>query len=128
MNIAEIQIRLDAMPARMSAKGLRQPDACFQISANKDSISHFRHQPKDSAYGEYEWFKAGTIEERLDAMDAWIASLPSIEETRRTEFLTALAGCIELGRESGIDIEFVNPLLDTMKRLSENAITYREAA
>jgi hypothetical protein len=45
------------------------------------------------------------------------------------EFMTALSDVIELGRQNGIEVDFVNPLVDTMRRLSENILTdQREAA
>ena len=35
---------------------------------------------------------------------------------------------IDMGRANGIDVAFVNPLTETMKKLSENALTYQKAA
>lgn len=36
-----------------------------------------------------------------------------------------LGKLIDAGKTDGIAVDFMNPLLDTMKRLSENVITYR---
>jgi hypothetical protein len=36
-----------------------------------------------------------------------------------------LGKLIDAGKSGGIEVDYLNPLLDTMKRLSENVITYR---
>jgi hypothetical protein len=128
--IEDVRKRVNAMPAAMSAKGLRNPDAAFSISANAELSAHLRWDDKKTAYGsKYEWVKGKTPAEILRKMDAFIAKLPSPEETRMKEFMGALSDVIELGRQNGIEVDFVNPLVETMKRLSSNIITdQREAA
>lgn len=129
MNVAEIKKRVDAMPARLNAKGLREPVAQFAIEANVPAKGWLSYKDKNTAFGSaYEWFREGSASEILDAMDAWIAALPSAEETKFKEFMSALGGVIDLGKDNGIEVDFLNPLVATMKRLSENAITYQAAA
>jgi hypothetical protein len=128
--IEDVQARINTMPAAMNAKGLRNPDAKFSISANAELAAHLGWDDKKTAYGsKYEWIKGKTPSEILRKMDAFIAALPSPDETRMKEFMTALSDVIELGRQNGIEVDFVNPLVDTMRRLSENILTdQREAA
>lgn len=130
MTIEDVQKRVDSMPAAMSAKGLRNPDATFSISANSELSAHLRWDDKKTSYGsKYEWVKGKTPADILRRMDAFIAKLPSPDETRMKEFMGALSDVIELGRQNGIEVDFVNPLVETMKRLSSNIITdQREAA
>ena len=64
-----------------------------------------------------------TIEGALDEADAFLATLPPINEIRRREFLESLAKLIETGREIGIETDIINPLEATMNRLASNAIT-----
>ena len=63
-----------------------------------------------------------TFEEALDAADAFVAALPPINESRRREWMKDLGRHIDKGREIGIETEFLNPLAETMQRLSKNAI------
>lgn len=63
-----------------------------------------------------------TFEEVLDAADAFVAALPPINEARRREWMKDLGRHIDKGREIGIETEFLNPLAETMQRLSKNAI------
>ncbi len=130
MNVEEIQQRIDAMPARMSAKGLKFPDARFALSANEAAfISLTWSRPKHGTDDSYKIFRInGTIADAVTEADGFIANLPTAEETKQREFMSALGGIIELGRENGIEVAYVNPLVETMKRLSENVLTHQSAS
>lgn len=131
MQTEAIQLRLNAIPARMSAKGLREPEVRFTLSANVApcvTLSWKKNQEKHSYDRTYEYPKAKTDAAMLDAADAFITALPSAEETKTKAFLTSLAAVIELGRENGIEVAYVNPLVETMKRLSSNIITDQRKA
>lgn len=129
MDTTEIQKRIDIMPAAMLAKGKRIPDAEFRLRANA-GYDLVLQSAKPGAHWADDWHyvKADTIEELLDAADLWIATLPTAEEQRMKEFMTALSDVIELGKKSGVEVEFVNPLVETMRRLSKNIITDQRVA
>ena len=123
MDIATIQSRIDAMVVVMLAKGKKKPDATFSLRSNASfSVCVRWDKPKD-VLGEYKYFRG---DDALDQADAFLAELPSPEQAKFNEFMTALGGVIDLGRENGIETEFLNPLSATMKRLSENALTFQE--
>lgn len=129
MTISDVQKRVDAMPAAMNAKGLREPRAEITVKGNGRLQGYLAWKDKPRAYGEkYEFVDGKTAAVVLEKMDAFIAKLPNPEETRMKEFMTALSDVIELGRQNGVDVEFVNPLVDTMRRLSENIITDQRPA
>lgn len=132
MDTAKIQKRIDVMPAAMSAKGLYFPEAEFVLDANgtcRGAIRYYNSVEDKNHYRlQYEWFRDGSIVEQLDAADRFIAALPTKEETRFHEFMGALGNVIELGRKNDIEVEFLNPLVATMKQLSENALTDQRAA
>lgn len=130
LTIEAVQKRVDAMPAAMSAKGLREPRASVDVRGNEDLQGMLSWRDTRSVYdSKYEWVSGKTPADILRKMDAFIAKLPSPEEARMKEFMGALSDVIELGRKSGIEVDFVNPLVETMKRLSSNIITdQREAA
>jgi hypothetical protein len=131
MDANEIQKRLDPMPAKMSAKGLIQPKADYVIEANSEgrvSIGWYATVADKNNYRwSSEWFRDGSIAERLDAAEKFIADLPSKEETKFKEFMGALGAVIDLGKANDIEVEFMNPLVATMKKLSENALTHQPA-
>jgi hypothetical protein len=129
MELSEIQRRLDGMPAAMNAKGKREPDATVFIHANAEPsvMLKWKRTAADSVaiYGSSDvtHFLTGVLPEILDNADRLIAGLPTPEEAMMAEFTAQLAKTIELGKANGIDVQFVNPLVEAMQRLSENAIT-----
>jgi len=63
----------------------------------------------------------GLVHEHID-------NLPTPEEAEHQEFLKLLARVVEKGRDVGIDDLVINPLVEAMKKLSENAITHDKSA
>lgn len=124
MHTAEIQGRVDAIATRMTAAGLRRVEATAEIIAHRQVRVVLSYTPASAGLSDYQFFRADTMTEALDAADAWVAALPSPEELKRQEFLNSLAATIEIGRQNGIDVAFVNPLIEQMKALSENAIEH----
>lgn len=133
MEIHVMQEQVNKLSAAMVAKGLRQPRAEFRIGSNVEWVALLAWKPfsaRDDVYvsDTYEWIRGGTEGEILAKADAFIAALPDAEQHRRQEFLTALGNVIDLGRQHNIDVEYVNPLVASMKKLSENVITDQRAA
>ena len=129
MNTNDIQKRLDAMPAAMTAKGLKRPNAAFTLSGNEGFSGRFMwDERKNGSSYQFSHHKGETPEDILASMESWIAALPTREEAHMRNFMEALGGVIEQGRANGIEVAFINPLTETMKRLSENALTYQKAA
>lgn len=118
-----IQKRLDAMPEAMSAKGLRLPDAALLAKSNQEITCwvSWNTGASDRYVDEKsEVFRGSAPASLLDKAEAFIAALPSADETKRNTFLTALGKVIDLGNELGQD---VGALASEMKRLASNAIT-----
>ena len=84
-------------------------------------------KPKGSYRVVGEYFRKGTLAEQFDAADAFVAAMPTAEETKLQDFMSALGNVIDLGRTNGIDVAYVNPLTETMKKLSENILTHHAA-
>lgn len=126
MNTTEIQERLNAMAPRMSAKGKVDPETRLSFAANSQPFLSISWQKTDGSTGynrAHISFRVDAgIVDALNAADNAITDMPSIEEARVAEFTEKLAAVIELGNQHGIDVQFVNPLIEAMKRLSENAI------
>lgn len=59
--------------------------------------------------------------------EAWahIRAMPSVEEAKRRTFLHNLGRVIDEGREIGFETEFLNPLEESMRKLSENILEDR---
>lgn len=126
MDTREIQKRIDAMPAALASKGVLEPDAEFSINANANPMVLLKWK-REKGYTDkhYEFIRATSPQGAIDKADAFIAGMPSAEETKRSQFLEALGRVIDLGDELGQDI---GPLVSEMRRLSENAITDQRVA
>jgi hypothetical protein len=131
MDFTVIQEQINRLSDAMIAKGLRQPTAHFSIKSHEEPHIYITwERAKKSPYGsnEFQFFKGGTIGEILAKAFAYVDGLPSADEAKFKEFMGALGGVIDLGKENGIEVEFLNPLVATMKQLSENALTDQRAS
>lgn len=129
---AEIQRRVNEIVAAMIGKGLREPDCKFQFRANADPqafVTWRNLKPRDRSDDvKFQFFAGADINALLDEALAFVAAMPDRDQTRMNEFMTALGSVIDLGRENGVEVETLNPLMATMKRLSENALTHHAGA
>lgn len=126
MDTNEIQRRLDVMASVMVGKGKVQPEARCSLASDTEvvvSVSWVKRNAVQKYDRDYKAFRGLGIGYMLVDAEAYIAALPDLKTERMAEFTEALASVIEMGREIGVDPQFVNPLTEAMKRLSENAIT-----
>ena len=123
MTPQEIADRLIAIHAVIVDRFEAQPflPASLRVETNgKVSVSLYReYRPDDYNLGT---MHGDTFEEALDAALAFVTALPPINESRRREWMEDLGRHIDKGRKIGIETEFLNPLAETMQRLSKNAI------
>lgn len=128
MNITELQAQADALAKAMTAKGLPRPEASISVKPFEAPLVYMHWDDPNMTYGRTEITRDEDISVAIDEAFELIASLPSLEDRKREQFLTALGRVIDLGRENGIEVDFINPLTATMKRLSENVITHQRSA
>lgn len=128
MTADEIQSRVNALSGAMLLKGLAKPDPSMNIHANKQPFIHLQWADARETYGTaYHIERGDTVADAFELADAFLAAMPDAEQRKLHEFMGALGKVIDLGRENGIEVGYVNPLVDTMKRLSENIITHEAA-
>lgn len=131
MDSKEIQTRLDALLKAMLAKGLKQPSAQFDMQAAEvETRVYLRWQDQTKTLrrdtysdGIFEFIRHKEPKKAFDNADAFIAKMPSAEEARLKQFMGALGAVIDLGKENGVEVEFLTPLKATMKKLSDNILT-----
>ena len=126
--IDEIYAAINPMPAMLSAKGRVKPEVRFQIEANARISLHINwvkpNQTRDWDR-DYECFIAETFEATVKKALEFISGLPDAKTARLHDFMGQLGKVIDSGRDLGIEVDYLNPLTETMKRLSENIITYQ---
>jgi hypothetical protein len=67
-------------------------------------------------------YEAESLSHGFALLYTFIEQQPFVADSHRETFLSALAKLIETGRDFNIPADFINPLEETMKRLSENVI------
>lgn len=127
-----IQKRVDDIAAAMLAKGLRTPHVQAEFRSNRDTQIYVKWKSgigRSASLGDdkYKFFN-GDMAECLEKAAAFIAKMPTPEQAKLQDFMAAVGEVIDLGRKHDIAVEFLNPLTDMMKRLSENALTDKRAA
>lgn len=129
--IDDIYAAINPIPARLSAKGKVNPRVDFTIEAN----ARMHLTMKWKKYGavseweqDYHVLAGNNFSECLKKAEDIVTGLPSAEQARLEQFMSKLGKLIDVGKEEGVSVDFLNPLLATMKRLSENVITYKPAA
>lgn len=129
--IDEIYATINPFPAMLSEKGKKMPEATVMLHANASISIMLKWKKPYTIHDwecEYEHFSGATFEQSAEKALAFIRDLPTAEQAKLNDFMGKLGRLIDDGQDEGIEIDYLNPLLDTMKRLSENVITYRPAS
>jgi len=129
--INEIYDAINPMPAMLSGKGKREPKVTIEFEANAGLIVWLRWKKdyKPSYIGETinECFFGDTYGEAIAKATDHIEKLPSAEDAKLHGFMRDLGNLIDAGKEHGIKVDYLNPLTETMKRISENVLTHQSA-
>jgi hypothetical protein len=124
----EIYAAINPLPAMLAEKGKASPSAEFRVDANAGISVMLRYH---KAYAvndwenEYQFFAGDDFAKALAKALAFIDGLPSAEQAKLHNFMGKLGSIIDAARDDGIEVAYLNPLVETMKRLSENVITHQ---
>lgn len=130
MTIDEIYAAINPLPAMLSAKGKVKPEVYVSIEANAGISLMMSWDKRRATYSyerEYKSCSGDSFQQAHDKAVDFIKELPSADQAKLHDFMAKLGKLIDAGKSDGIAIDYMNPLLDSMKRLSENIITYKPA-
>jgi len=128
--IEEIYAAINPMPAMLSARGKVNPKVSIEFEANARVIVWLKWSKTCAVHVwdyDSECFITDTADEAIAAATVFINALPDAKTAKLHDFMGQLGKVIDSGRDLGIDVDYLNPLTDTMKRLSENIITHQPA-
>jgi hypothetical protein len=128
--IEDIYAAINPIPAMLAEKGKIKPEVEFRIEANAGvwlAMSWGKRHALNEWERDYKSFMGKDFAEALTKGLEFIKELPSAEQAKLHDFMGKLGKLIDAGKADGIAVDYMNPLLDTMKRLSENVITYQPA-
>lgn len=131
MTIDEIYTALNPLPAMLCAKGKVSPKVEFRIEANAGfniAMNWRKPYARHDWEHEYECFLGDDFAKvHAKAVD-FINALPSAEQAKLHHFMGKLGHLIDAANADGIEVAYLNPLVESMKRLSENVITHKKPA
>jgi hypothetical protein len=122
MDSNEIREAVARIENLMAEKGLKSPRSVVIFESN--CIPYiFLMWVDGSAPGALKSFREGRLlSDRISAAEKFVIDIPSKEEIKKQEFLQAVSNIIALGKKNGIEMECIAPLMEAMKKLSENVI------
>lgn len=121
---------INPLPAMLLEKGYAKPHVKVEFEANTSRIYIWlawekQHNPEYHGQQDTVLCKGDTFDDALtDALEK-IAKLATAKELNTHAFMRDLAKLIENGDKIGLEVEFMNPLVESMKKLSENIITHQ---
>lgn len=123
MNIQEIQRRISALNDKLIERGWQQPDCQLHIHSGTFWVRMCADNPSGK-YDDHlsEYIPSDTALEALAAAEK--ETIPDATEKVKQDFVKSLGKLIDKGREIGVDVEFINPLEASMRKLSENILEY----
>ena len=131
MDHLQIKLECEKLVKAFTAKGWKNPSAFLKVRANEELLLGLsaEHPVSEDYKDSCDIYIRGTDPATL-FRQAYvdILALPDEKTAAEDEFRRALARTIEIGKRNGIDVDFVNPLIEQMKRLSENILTHNGEA
>lgn len=128
--IEKIYTAINPLPAMLSATGRVEPRVTVEFEANRQRIYIWlvwkkEHNPSYSGEESRVLCAGDTFDQALQVALKKIKRLPSMKDENTHAFMRDLGKLIDQGRKIDIEVGYLNPLVDTMKRLSDNIITYQ---
>lgn len=123
-----------AIEALMTSRGFLRPEVAFFVNffGGKPyslKIEMRTTQDYNSAISDYPDVQSEEeIFKLFEHARNWVAKQKTPKEIRQDQFLASLGRVIDEGNALGLDVEFMNPLVESMRKLSENVLEYRPAA
>lgn len=128
--ISDIYAAINPLPAMLSGKGKVKPEASLSIEANAQmrvSLNWVKATARNNWDRDYKSFSGDTADKVVTSALEFINAMPDAKTARLHDFMMQLGKVIDSGRDLGIEVDYLNPLTETMKRLSENVITHQQA-
>lgn len=122
MDTKDIQLRIEALNSKIAECGFAVPDCQFHIHADR-FWAMLQGADPNGGYADRlsEYIAGDSVEQVLERAELF--HIPNLEEKTKQDFVKALGKLIDKGRDIGIDVDFINPLEVSMRKLSENILT-----
>lgn len=124
MNASDILREITRLEKLLTNKGFTAPKIEISVGfSTRELTSNIAYKAGGSS--EYQFIHV----EALDGFESVIADtedyingLKSVAEIQRDAFVASVGRLIDQGRDIGIEVDFLNPLVDMMGKLSHNIL------
>ena len=126
-------LELSTLIDMLEAKGYHDPDAVIRFRSSKAYTQvrlEFDYKTHENATRTYRSVSMADTNESQDPIayfmkaQSMIAELPTVREARIKEFVNQVEELKSLAEDLEVDVDFVNPLAELMKKLATNALTH----
>lgn len=123
MTYEEIQKAVNEISKMLTDRGVGHHECSIDFRANENPRFYIGCHDKIFGGLNSKFIRGETPQDVFEETKAFVMALPNKEDSNKQSFMAELASVIDKGKDLGIDVEFLNPLVSQMKKLSENIIT-----
>jgi hypothetical protein len=124
MNAIDILREITRLEKLLSNKGFTAPKIEISVGfSTRELTSNIAYKAGGSS--EYQFIHVEALdgfESLISDTEDYINGLKSVAEIRKDAFVASVGRLIDQGRDIGIEVEFLNPLVDMMGKLSHNIL------
>ena len=131
MNAETILFNCHALISRISDLGFLKPEVSGHVNyywGENLTVRVEMRLTEGLGHVLCEYFNGEDFNELFVQARTWIEEQKTPEEIRKEKFIAQLGRVIDEGNAIGFTVEFMNPLVESMKKLSENVLELRTAA
>lgn len=130
MTPSDIHTECLAIEALMTSRGFHRPEVAFFVNffAGRPFCLKVEMRTTEDYNSAVTYYPDVKTQEEIPALfeeaRKWVAAQKDPKTLRREQFIANLGRVIDEGNTLGLDVEFMNPLVESMRRLSENVLEY----
>lgn len=126
-------LELGTLIDMLEAKGYHDPDAVIRFRSVKAYTQirlEFDYKTREDGVRTYRSVTPTDVDQSSSPIayfakaQALIAEMPTVREARIKEFVNQVEELKSLAEDLEVDVDFVNPLAELMKKLATNALTH----
>jgi hypothetical protein len=123
-----------AIEALITSRGFLRPEVAFFVNffGGKPYSLQVQMRTNETYDSMISFYPDAQTEDQIPDLFTkareWVAAQKDPKTLRREQFIANLGRVIDEGNILGLEVEFMNPLVESMRKLSENVIEYRPAA
>lgn len=131
---SEIYTECLAIEQLMTSRGFMRPEVAFFVNffGGKPYSLKVEMRTNESYESAISTYPDVQSEDEIPALfekaRLWVSEQKDPKTLRREQFIASLGRVIDEGNSLGLEVEFMNPLVDSMRKLSENILEYKAAA